>query len=209
MLIERFQASQNDFEQIKHNISYQENNYMHLLRFVNMADESALRSMIEKSRKISKDVDNVIYDLTSGVDFSKPRELAMAISEVFFQKDALNWFKVNDQKLVFEPSYKVQIVLSESDHKKMESVVDEFMEDLKKKNIERNFSGEIKKDSSNEFNLQTAITNHALHSVIFHHSLNKVYENEIADDIFTDLLEKLEIKSIDGKDLMDWKNLPI
>ncbi|MGP6206906.1 hypothetical protein ACNF42_02580 [Cuniculiplasma sp. SKW3] len=174
-----------------------------------MADENVLKSMIEKSRKVSEDSNNVIYDLTSGFDFSKPKEMAMAIAEEFFEKDALKWFKVNDGKLEFEPSYRVQIVLSKSDHKKIENVVDDFMEDLKKKNIERGFSGQIRKDASDEMNLQTAITNHAFHSVIFHHSLEKVYKDEISDDIFTDLLEKLEIKSLDGKDLMDWKNLPL
>ncbi len=49
----------------------------------------------------------------------------------------------------------------------------------------------------------------AIRSAIFRHSEEKVYSDSIRDDLFIDLLEKLEIRSLNDKDLMDWKKLPL
>ncbi|MCL4345314.1 MAG: hypothetical protein M1375_03950 [Candidatus Thermoplasmatota archaeon] len=174
-----------------------------------MSDEEIVKTAIEKSRKISQDGETVTYDLTSGIDFSNPKIVANAMSQLFFEKDALNWFRIKDDRMVFEPTYKVRVVLSEDDHRKMEKVVDDFLEDIKKKDISGDFSSQIRNDAGKEMTLQTAFTHSALQSVLFHHSMDKVYREEIADDIFTDLLEKLEIRSLNDKDLMDWKKLPL
>ena len=45
---------------------------------------------------------------------------------MFFEKDALNWFKVNDDKIDFVPTYKVRVVMKEEHNKKLESTVDEL-----------------------------------------------------------------------------------
>ena len=63
-----------------------------------MSEEINLKSAIENSRKISDDGSLVTYDLTKGVDFSDPKSVARIISDVFFEKDALKWFKVKDEK---------------------------------------------------------------------------------------------------------------
>ena len=70
--------------------------------------------------------DLVTYDLTKGIDFSDPKSVARIISDVFFEKDALKWFKVKDEKIEFEPTYKVRIVMAEEHNKMLESVVDDF-----------------------------------------------------------------------------------
>lgn len=166
-----------------------------------------IRLSIENSRKVSEDGSLVTYDLTKGIDFSNPKAVAKTISEIFFEKDALQWFKLNGDKIEFEPTYKVRVVLAEENNKKLESVVDDFLKDLKKEDISKDFSQQIDKDAESEMNLQSAITTSALKSTLFHHSIDKVYENEIKDDLFLDLLEKLEIRSLNNKDLMDWNNL--
>ena len=66
-----------------------------------MTNEDNLRSVIENCRRVSDDGSLVIYDLTSGVDFSNPKLVARTLSEVFFEKDAKSWFKVNDDKIDF------------------------------------------------------------------------------------------------------------
>ena len=78
-----------------------------------MSEEINLKSAIENSRKISDDGSLVTYDLTKGVDFSDPKSVARIISDVFFEKDALKWFKVKDEKIDFEPTYKVRIVMAD------------------------------------------------------------------------------------------------
>ncbi len=174
-----------------------------------MPEEKNLKSAIENSRKISEDGSLVTYDLTKGVDFSDPKSVARIISDVFFEKDALKWFKVKDEKIDFEPTYKVRIVMAEEHNKMLESVVDDFLKDLQKDDISRDFSRQIKGDADNATGLQSAITTSALKSALFHHSMDKVYGREIKDDLFLDLLEKLEIRSLNNEDLLDWKKLPL
>jgi hypothetical protein len=49
----------------------------------------------------------------------------------------------------------------------------------------------------------------ALRSALFRHTGKKIDENYLQDDLFLDILEKLEIRSLNDSDLMDWKHLPI
>ncbi|WP_393971206.1 hypothetical protein OXIME_001464 [Oxyplasma meridianum] len=174
-----------------------------------MSAEEELKSIIESSRKISQDGTLVTYDLTSGIDFSNPKAVAKALSDVFFEKDAINWFKVNDDKIDFVPTYKVRVVMKEEHNKKLESTVDDFLKDLQKDGISKDYSKQIKKGSIIATQLQSAMAKHALESTLFKHSLDKVYEDSIRDDLFVDLLEKLEIRSLSGKDLIDWNKLPL
>jgi hypothetical protein len=54
---------------------------------------------------------------------------------VFFEKDAKNWFKVNDDKIDFAPTYKVRVVLAEDHNKKLEATVDDLLMDLQKDDL--------------------------------------------------------------------------
>lgn len=174
-----------------------------------MSKEESIKSEIENSRKVSDDGSLVTYDLTNNLDFTNPKAVAKAISEVFFEKDALNWFKVKDEKIEFEPTYRVRLILAEDHSKKLENVVDDFMKDLQKDEISKDFSKEISSGVNNEKNFQSAIATSALKSTLFHHSIDKVYGNEIKDDLFLDLLEKIEIRSLNNEDLINWKKLPL
>ena len=109
-----------------------------------MDSEDKIKSAIESSRKVSSDGSLVTYDLTKEVDFSKPKIVAKALSRVFFEKDTLNWVKVEDDKVSFEPTYKVRVVLAEDNNRKLEETVDDFLKDLQKDGISRNYSKQIK-----------------------------------------------------------------
>ncbi len=174
-----------------------------------MANEDKLRSAIEGSRKVSEDGSQVTYDLTSGIDFSDPKIVAKALSEVFFEKDAKNWFKMDGDRVDFDPTYKVRVVLAEDNNKKLEAVVDDLLVDLQKDGISEAYSKQIREGSVEASHLQSAMAVGAIRSAIFRRSEEKIYADSIRDDLFIDLLEKLEIRSLNDKDLIDWKKLPL
>lgn len=174
-----------------------------------MSTEEDLKSVIEASRKISENGSLVIYDLTEGVDFSDPMKAAEALATVFFEKEGSNWFKVSGDHIDFDPAYKVRIVLAEDHNKKLEETVDDFLLDLQKKEIYPNFSKQINDEAVKESKFKSAMVLSALSSLIFKHFDRNVYRDYIRDDLFMDILEKLEIRSLDNKDLMDWKHLPL
>ena len=174
-----------------------------------MATEGDLESVIAGSRKVSEDGSMVTYDLTKGVDFSNPRKTAEALAKVFFQKDAANWFTVSDDQVKFNPTYKVRVVLAEEHNKKLEESVDDFLSDLKKDEINRKFSNQIKGISSNEEKLQSAVGLAAIGSFFNKPFQKKDDKIEIEDQLFTEMLGVLEIRTPTDVDLMDWDNLPI
>lgn len=174
-----------------------------------MSDDALLSKTISSSRKVSEDGSLIIYDLTKNVDFSRPKKTAEALANVFFEKDAVNWFKITDDHVDFEPTYKVRIVLAEEHHNLMSETVDDFMEDLQKEELSTKFSPEIRDGALKASRLGTIIAVGTIRSALFRHSDEKIFKDYLRDDLFIDLLENLEIRSPDNKDMVDWKHLPL
>lgn len=174
-----------------------------------MEGNDDLEQKIVSSRKISEDASLVTYDLTKDVDFSDPKKTAEALAKVFFEKDAVNWYSVSGDQVAFNPTYRVRIVLAEEHNRKLEATVDDFLKDLQKDEISKKYSKQITDNASNASNLHTVMAAGTLKNMLFHHSEENVYREDIQDDLFVDLLEKLEIRSLNDQDLMDWKKLPL
>lgn len=174
-----------------------------------MSTENDLETLIEKSRKVSENGSLVTYDLTSGIDFSNPKRTAEALANVFFEKDASSWFTVSGEKVDFNPTYKVRVVLAEEHNKKLEQTVDDFLRDLQGEELSRKFTKQISEEADQASRFQSIMAVGAIRSAVFRHTEDRVYSESIRDDLFIDLLEKLEIRSLNDKDLMDWKNLPL
>ncbi len=173
-----------------------------------MADWNNIVATIENLRKVSERGDIVTYDLTDKIDFSKPKEFAKALADVFFRKDAVNWFKVTDDNIEFNPTYKVRIILAEDHNKLIEKAVQDFLVDLRKEDLGKTFSSNIKEESEQSTKLAAAMATSALRSVqnsLYKRSMDKMYENFFNDDLVTDILECLEIRSLNNQDLIDWK----
>lgn len=174
-----------------------------------MSSEEELISAVSASRKVSDDGSLVTYDLTSGIDFSHPKRTAEAIAKVFFEKDGERWFSVNDDRVVFDPSFKVRLVMAEEHSKKLEETIDDILKDIKKDEIYPKFSQQIDDAANHASGMAAAMAGHAFSSMLIRHHDRKVDDNYYKDDIFLDILDKLEIRSLNNEDLMDWKNMPI
>ncbi len=174
-----------------------------------MGSNDSLEQKIANSRKESADGSLVTYDLTTDIDFSEPKKTAEALAKVFFEKDAVNWYQVSGDQIEFNPTYKVRIVLAEENGKKLGATVDDFLSDLQKDEISTEYASQISKNANNASNMHTLMAAGTAKNLLFHHSEGNVYKKEIRDDLFTDLLEKLEIRSLNNEDLMDWKKLPL
>lgn len=174
-----------------------------------MSGNDDLTEAIRASRSESDRNSTVIYDLTNGIDFSNPKKTAEALATVFFEEDGMKWFKVSGDHIDFQPEYKVRIILAKEHHKLMEETVDDFLQDLEKEEISSSFSPEIRDNAVRASRLGTVIAIGAIRSAVFRHSEEKIYKEYIRDDLFIDLLQKLEIRTPDNEDLMDWTNLPL
>jgi hypothetical protein len=174
-----------------------------------MNADGNLYNAILSTRKTSDDGSLVVYNLTKGIDFSNPNKVADALSSVFFEKDAINWFKVTGDHIEFSPKYKVRVLLAEEHSKLLTETVNDFLRDVKKNEISKKFANQIKDISTNEEKMQTAVGLAAIGSFFnkpFQRKDNKV---EVEDQLFTEMLGALEVRTPSNADLIDWENLPI
>jgi hypothetical protein len=96
------------------------------------SESETLEAGIRARRRLSLDGLRAIYDLTSGVDFSKPRHTAEAIAQVVWEEDVKAWWNWKGGEIVFTPNRKVEIRLPRDHHRKISRASEEFWEDLEK-----------------------------------------------------------------------------
>lgn len=100
-----------------------------------MAGNSAketLEARVRAARRLSLDGTKAIYDLTSGIDFSKPRQTAEAIAQVVWDQDVESWWRWEGGEPIFAPSRKVEFRLPSDHDRKVAKAAEEFLDDLKK-----------------------------------------------------------------------------
>src|SRR5213080_2436829 len=71
----------------------------------------SVASQVRAARKLSPDGTKAIYDLTSGVDFSKPKRTARAIAQVLWEEDVQSWWTWRGAGPAFHPTRKVELRL--------------------------------------------------------------------------------------------------
>jgi hypothetical protein len=174
-----------------------------------MSIDDELTSTIIASRKKSDDGSLVIYNLTKGIDFSNPKSVANSLAKVFFEKDAVNWFKVDRDNIEFNPTYKVRILLAAEHNDLLGKTVDDFLEDFKKEEINKRFVRQIDDISTNEEKIRTAVGLGALGALLNKPFARRDDKTEVEDLMFTEILEALEIRTPDNSDLINWEKLPI
>jgi hypothetical protein len=174
-----------------------------------MSIDDELTSTIIASRKKSDDGSLVIYNLTKGIDFSNPKSVANSLAKVFFEKDAVNWFKVDRDNIEFNPTYKVRILLAAEHNDLLGKTVDDFLEDFKKEEINKRFVRQIDDISTNEEKIRTSVGLGALGALLNKPFARRDDKTEVEDLMFTEILEALEIRTPDNSDLINWEKLPI
>lgn len=89
---------------------------------------------------MSADGSKVIYDLTSGIDFSKGRVVADTVAMLMWNNDLKAFWSEQGDNLTFNPRYDVEIRLPQLDGKKMQGVRQEIEKDLEKSDMLTSFN---------------------------------------------------------------------
>src|SRR5439155_22384368 len=83
----------------------------HLIPRGPMAGDSrseSVPSQVRGATKLSPDGTKAIYDLTSGVDFSKPKRTPRAIAQVLREEDVQSWWTWTGAGPALHPTRKVE-----------------------------------------------------------------------------------------------------
>ncbi len=115
------------------------------------ARAARLEEAIRQSRTVNADGTKAIYNLLYGVDFSKPRLTAEAISRVVWEEDVQSWWSVQDGKAVCTPTRQVEIHLPDEHNRRIARTVDEFKLDLMNEELADRLSGYL--DTVSNYNI--------------------------------------------------------
>src|SRR5207247_5842191 len=86
----------------------------------------SVASQVRGARKLSPDGTKAIYDLTSGVDFSKPKRTARAIAQVLWEEDVESWCTGRGAGPAFHPTRKVELRLPSGHDRKVPKAATAF-----------------------------------------------------------------------------------
>ena len=151
------------------------------------SDEEALEPRIRAARKLSLDGTRAIYDLTSGIDFSKPKRTAEAIAQVVWEQDAQSWWNWRGGDPYFEPHYKVELRLPPDHNRKVAKAAEEFREDLKSHELAPFVDSYIGRQTDDSADWFTIFFLGPLWAYILQHLDNRQRQREALDRLFAEM----------------------
>lgn len=158
--------------------------------------DDSLKNQILSARNMSADNTVVTYDLTSGIDFSHPRKSAEAFAEVFFENDASKWFTAKENDVEFHHAYKAKIRIAEEDNKKVKATMDDFMKDLDKDELRKQFSEQIRAQANYHSGLGMVMLTGFLTSMIIQQHEQGVQMDQYVQKLLDNIKSNTEIEDV-------------
>ena len=158
--------------------------------------ETDLKSQIKSSRKVSIDGTNVTYDMTNGVDFSKPRKTAEALAEALFEEDVSKWITYTSGELTVSPTQKIEILITSDHSKKVDKTVEEFKKDLEKNEMGSHYADAMEKAATYKAGIGTYMFAGLIGAMIVESSNRNAEGKEYLDKVFQKVMNNVEIKKI-------------
>ncbi len=115
---------------------------------------AGLEGAIRQSRTLNADETKAVYNLTYGIDFSKPRVTAEAIAKVLWEEDVQGWWSVQDGKALCIPARQLELRLPDEHNRKIAKTVDAFKGDLMDQELADHFRGYL--DSVSNYSVDWA-----------------------------------------------------
>jgi len=157
--------------------------------------EEDLETSIRSVRKLSLDGTKAVYDLTSGIDFSRPRRTAEAIAQVVWEQDARSWWNWRAGDPIFEPHHKVELRLPRDHDRKVAKAAEEFREDLKNHELAPFVDSYLYRQADDRADWFTIFFLGPLLAYILQHADNRQRQREALDRLFAEMTGYILISS--------------
>ena len=148
---------------------------------------SALEQRIRQARHMSIDGTTALYDLTYGIEFSKPRQSAEAIARVLWREDVQAWWKLAGGKVEFTPSHKIEIRVPDEHNRRIAKTVGDFKADLENTELADYLSGYLASVSDSRVDWATVFLMGPLWAYLMEGSQNKQRRREELDRLFSQM----------------------
>ncbi len=157
-----------------------------------------IEEQIRNARAMSPDGSRVVYDLTTGVDFSNPRLTADILAEVFFKQDVSVWFERNGQSLNFKPEYRAEILVSDNHNREVEKTMKDFFADLRNDEIRRDYADIIENSATYHAGLGTVFFAGLLTALILQAGVRHSEKKSFVSGLLNDIIKNTDVRSMNS-----------
>lgn len=154
-----------------------------------------LTEQILNARKVSMDGTKVTYDLSSGVDFSKPRKTGEALAGVIFDQDVSKWIKVEGEKISIKPSQKIEIRVLDSHNKEVGKTVKDFKKDLESDEIKEHYREQIEASATYEAGMASYVFLGIGTTLLLQHMQRSSEKSQFLSEIMGDIMPNITVSS--------------
>lgn len=162
---------------------------------VKRLDEN-IEGEIERARRTSMDGSTVTYDLTSGVDFSKPRRTGEALAKVLFEQDISKWISIKDNDLVVKPSAKLVIRITEEHNRAVEKTIDDFRKDVKNDELKIHYSQQIESAANYQAGIASYMFLGVGTTLLIQHMQRSSQKSEYLGNVMSQIMASISVTTV-------------
>lgn len=155
-----------------------------------------LEEQIANSRKVSPDGSSITYDLTSGIDFSKPRKTGEALAKVIYEQDVSKWITVDGDKLTVNPTSKLEIRIQSEHDKAVEKTLNDFKKDIEDEELKTHYNRQVESAASYQAGMASYLFLGIGTTLLLQHMQNSRLKSEYLDQVMSKLMANITISSL-------------
>lgn len=138
----------------------------------------------------------VVYDLTSGIDFSNPRKTGEALARVIFEQDVSRWVKVEGNKITINPSTKLDIRIMDDHNKAIDKTMNDFKKDMEKDELRGHYSQQIEAAANYQAGIASYLFLGIGTSLLLEHMERSSEKSAFVDDLMYKLMANISVTSL-------------
>lgn len=158
--------------------------------------ENMLEEQIANSRKVSPDGSTTTYDLTSGIDFSKPRMTGEALAKVIYEQDVSKWITVDGDELKVNPTSKLEIRIQSEHDKAVEKTIDDFKKDIEHEELKTNYSSQVESAANYHAGVASYLFLGIGTTLLLQHMQNSRLKSEYLGQLLSKLMANITVSSL-------------
>lgn len=158
--------------------------------------ENTLEEEIANSRKVSPDGSSITYDLTTGIDFSKPRRTGEALAKVIYEQDVSKWIVVDGDKVTVNPTSKLEIRIQTDHNKAVEKTISDFKKDVEDEELKTHYSSQVESAATYQAGVGSYLFLGIGTTLLIQHMQNSRLKSEFLGQLMSKIMENITVTSL-------------
>lgn len=155
-----------------------------------------LEDQIANARKATVGGSDIVYDLTSGVDFSKPRKTGEALAKVIFEQDVSKWISVDGENLTVKPTGKVEIRIMNEHDRAVEKTIKDFKKDVEDDELRTHYSQQVESAADYQAGIGSYLFLGVGTTLLIQHMQRSSQKSEFLGNIMSQIMSSISVSTM-------------